>query len=835
MRILTLLMLAVVVGTGHAWAATDGPSNIKKGTVSNGSIEFYADEACTMSFDTDVAVGATVYVKATAAPGYTAIGVTFTATKGIGTNLIQAPRRIGIASDIAVSAVTGKPDIYSFTMPEDVNFTVTVSATFATPAQQLVSYVDGSYETKEVNAYVLDETMHVLPAGFYIVPEGVLALDNQLNISGNVNLILADGCQMSATTISGSESQLTIYAQTGQTGQMVAAAYDCGVALGQRFVAYNMASEGDISATAVVSGTISDVTTIAGKTLKPLDGPVVSIGGEDFSFGKDADFVIGDTHYYKYAADDNVTLSYTGSGIVNVTGATLAAVANEPLQRTFTMPATDVALTATAVTDLTATDIIYGEATPEIKQGDDVFATANYAFVYKSGDEVITEPTVGTYTCTLTGLGQYFGTTNVAIKVKPRPITIAAGSATKKYDGTPLTSPYYECTLIDPDDRLNGIPILNNDSIANLTITGSQTNVGESANVPSNAVITRRGDATVDITSCYDITYCNGTLEVITNDTLITVIPGSGSKYYDGTPLTMTAHDDFDVTGVPEVLTWEATADGIVTNVTPGEGEKSENAVTSFQLFDANHVDVTSYFTNINKKVGTLTILPRQTTIAVVVDNANTITAGGDVRVKVTLVPVKKEEETTELPMINGIATISVSDGINGAKSYNVAVVDGEGEFYVTNLGSASYSITASFAGDANHDESTSAVTTLEVCKIPTELDISLDKTQIYVGDTATVSIKLDQSMNAVVTLKFTDKEEFYNDINHNFSVALPNGKGTFDLIGLAAGTYRFAVVYAGDDTYVGYDTEGEKTLTLTVSKRETGVSVSTNSPVIAK
>ena len=135
MRILTLLMLAVVVGTGHAWAATDGPSNIKKGTVSNGSIEFYADEACTMSFDTDVAVGATVYVKATAAPGYTAIGVTFTATKGIGTNLIQAPRRIGIASDIAVSAVTGKPDIYSFTMPEDVNFTVTVSATFATPAQ----------------------------------------------------------------------------------------------------------------------------------------------------------------------------------------------------------------------------------------------------------------------------------------------------------------------------------------------------------------------------------------------------------------------------------------------------------------------------------------------------------------------------------------------------------------------------------------------------------------------------------------------------------------------------------------------------------------------------
>ena len=441
MRILTFLMLAIVVGTGHAWAATDGPSNIKKGTVSNGSIEFYADEACTMSFDTDVAVGATVYVKATAAPGYTAIGVTFTATKGIGTNLIQAPRRIGIASDIAVSAVTGKPDIYSFTMPEDVNFTVTVSATFATPAQQLVSYVDGSYETKEINAYVLDETMHVLPAGFYIVPEGVLALDNQLNISGNVNLILADGCQMSATTISGSESQLTIYAQTGgQTGQMVAAAYDCGVAFGQRFVVYNAAT--GTAASAIVSGSNSDANAtftldgIAGKTLRPLDGNYVSINAADFTFSgttsTTSPFTIttgeGETatttHYYIYKENNTATLSYTGSGIVQVTGLPegYAAVENQPMQRTFPMPATDVELTATAVTDLTATSVTYdGTArTPEIKQGDNVFDAANYTIAYKLGNDDVTADDVkdaNTYTCTLTGVGQYVGTTTVPLTI----------------------------------------------------------------------------------------------------------------------------------------------------------------------------------------------------------------------------------------------------------------------------------------------------------------------------------------------------------------------------------------------------------------------------------
>ncbi|MBO7545255.1 MAG: hypothetical protein J6T19_00910, partial [Paludibacteraceae bacterium] len=199
--------------------------------------------------------------------------------------------------------------------------------------------------------------------------------------------------------------------------------------------------------------------------------------------------------------------------------------------------------------------------------------------------------------------------TVIRIYVNPRPITIAAGSATKKYDGTPLTSPYYECTLIDPDEQQNGIPILNVDTIAGLTITGSQTDVGSSANVASNAVFTRRGDTSVNMNSCYAVTYGQGTLSVTTNDTLIRVVPGSGSKIYDGTPFTLTDHDDFTVTGVPDGLTWTATADGTVTNPIPGEGEKTVNAVTSFHIFDADGKDVTSYFTNIDlSATGTLSI-----------------------------------------------------------------------------------------------------------------------------------------------------------------------------------------------------------------------------------
>ena len=72
---------------------------------------------------------------------------------------------------------------------------------------------------------------------------------------------------------------------------------------------------------------------------------------------------------------------------------------------------------------------------------------------------------------------------------------------------------------------------------------------------------------------------------------------------------TLTDHDDFTVTGVPDGLTWTATADGTVTNPIPGEGEKTVNAVTSFHIFDADGKDVTSYFTNIDlSATGTLSI-----------------------------------------------------------------------------------------------------------------------------------------------------------------------------------------------------------------------------------
>ena len=772
MRILTLLLLTMV-GAGQTWAMALEPSNIKRGTITGGSIAFYADEACTSNFEGDVAANATVYVKATPEIGNTAIGVTFTAKKGISSDAMQAPRRSaespGIAADITVSAVTGKPGIYSFTMPNAENTNVTINATFATPAQQQVSYVDENYTTHDdVDAYVLDETMSVLPAGFYVVPNDLTVDHNIESNSGkgsSVTIIIADGKTLTVNGSFGMPCDLSFFGQGNATGKLtintttdigtslggrltvahvditsdggslggfngcifaghqtkgntvtvrsngdaigggsndvtikycnvdlvsetgsciitgssgssgltvtgladgsnmlklcsksiaisggnkvtikycdvdiinernstISCPYDvtiegvatgnkvntvivrsdgsgintsnpitisyCNVEMtgttqtdnvydacgssgittsggvvitgrtdanntlkircggktspnsygiaggqkavsisrynvnivnenfygiytsddvtitggqveitggtkgagihsgngiitlgwitptdyikassyylssskavvfadGQRFVAYNMANANDISATAIVSGTVNDVTLLAGKTLRPLDGNYVSVNAADFTFSGSTSttspFTIttgeGETatttHYYIYKKDNTVTLTYTGSGIVQVTGlpegTTLAAVEGQPMQRTFTMPATDVVLTATPVTGLTASGTYTYDGqqqTPAISLNESAFEATNYtvssvAPKADSSSQLTDGKAVnaGEYSVTITGLGQYVGTTSVDFTINPKPVTIATVDVNDKvYDGT---------------------------------------------------------------------------------------------------------------------------------------------------------------------------------------------------------------------------------------------------------------------------------------------------------------------------------------------------------------------------------------------------------------
>ena len=76
-----------------------------------------------------------------------------------------------------------------------------------------------------------------------------------------------------------------------------------------------------------------------------------------------------------------------------------------------------------------------------------------------------------------------------------REITITANSSSKVYDGA---------ALIDDGWTLEG-ELADGDEIVSVTVTGEQTAVGSSENVPSNAII--RNSVQEDVTDNYSISY----------------------------------------------------------------------------------------------------------------------------------------------------------------------------------------------------------------------------------------------------------------------------------------------------------------------------------------
>lgn len=111
----------------------------------------------------------------------------------------------------------------------------------------------------------------------------------------------------------------------------------------------------------------------------------------------------------------------------------------------------------------------------------------------------------GTYTVYVKATNANYADTAVAsatVTITAREITVTADSASKVYDGTALTKNSWTIT--------SGTLVSGHK--ADVIITGSQTNVGSSSNVPSGAKIT--DGAGNDVTANYSVAYVNGTLTV---------------------------------------------------------------------------------------------------------------------------------------------------------------------------------------------------------------------------------------------------------------------------------------------------------------------------------
>jgi len=90
------------------------------------------------------------------------------------------------------------------------------------------------------------------------------------------------------------------------------------------------------------------------------------------------------------------------------------------------------------------------------------------------------------------------------LTITKRGITLTADSGSRKYNGSALTADGY---------KISSGSLAGGDKIASVRISGSQVKAGTSDNTISNAVI--RSSNGEDVTSCYDIVYVNGSLEVI--------------------------------------------------------------------------------------------------------------------------------------------------------------------------------------------------------------------------------------------------------------------------------------------------------------------------------
>ena len=181
--------------------------------------------------------------------------------------------------------------------------------------------------------------------------------------------------------------------------------------------------------------------------------------------------------------------------------------------------------------------------------------------------------------------------TECTVTIDPAPVTVTTGSASKAYDGTPLTSDEASITGLIGKDAAS----------VTLTATGSITDVGTSDN-------TYDLDWGTVKSSNYTVSEKIGTLEVTENSSEIIFKAPSDSKTYDGTPLQA---DSVTVTGLPEGFTATASASGSQT-----DAGSSENTVSSYKILNADGNDVTASFSNIKTENGTLTVDPASASVS---------------------------------------------------------------------------------------------------------------------------------------------------------------------------------------------------------------------------
>ena len=241
---------------------------------------------------------------------------------------------------------------------------------------------------------------------------------------------------------------------------------------------------------------------------QPLTNGVVTVSGDGFVKGEGAAYNVTGSQTNVGSSDNTFTYMLNPG-----TKAGNYAIEQKEGTLTVTPVTAEVTVTITGnkstVTYNGAEQSVTGYKVESISNP--LYTAADFAF---SGTASVTGTDAGSYPMGLKA-EQFQNTsknfTNVKfvvndgeLTINPMPLTITAGSDSKAYNGTPLTNDTFTRTSLAAGDTL-----------ASVTVTGSQTDVGSSDNVASDAKLVR-GDR--DVTANYAIDYLPGTLTVTKNE-----------------------------------------------------------------------------------------------------------------------------------------------------------------------------------------------------------------------------------------------------------------------------------------------------------------------------
>ena len=218
---------------------------------------------------------------------------------------------------------------------------------------------------------------------------------------------------------------------------------------------------------------------------------------------------------------------------------------------------------------LSGDKLVLGTVTGEQTDAGESSVTAS--FTVKRGDDDVT----AFYTLTVVP-GK--------LTVKQRDITLTADSASKIYDGRALTRDSFK---LSSGELVKGHKLT-------ADVSGSQTEIGSSANIVVKSSIKITDGSGNDVAKNYNVTTAAGTLTVSRDPvTAITLSVGDASKIYDGKPFRFLSSDIKVTSGsLPSGYKIEATFNPEA----PTDAGRYEITIKNVTIRNASGADVTSQF-----------------------------------------------------------------------------------------------------------------------------------------------------------------------------------------------------------------------------------------------